>query len=78
MSEFIPMEPMAPVASEHLQNGNLVYIWGADLVSGGRKIIAYDKAVETSGGWVLLEDGTVQEMTSEAFASAPKAGKKTS
>lgn len=75
MSEFIPLEPMAPVAAEHLQSGKLVYIWGAGLVKGGSKVIAYEKAVESAGGWVLLEDGTVKEMTSEQFAAAPKAGK---
>ncbi len=74
MSEFIPNEPMAPIASEYLQNGKLVYFWGAGLVKGGQRIIAYDKSVESSSGWVLLEDGTVKEMTSEAFAAAPKAG----
>lgn len=75
MAEFLPREPMAPIASEYLQNGKLVYIWGSGLSPDGQKIIAYEKAVETTGGWVLLENGTVEKMSSEAFSAAPKAGK---
>jgi hypothetical protein len=75
MAEFLPREPMAPIAAEYLQNGKLVYFWGAGLSPDGQKIIAYEKAAETSGGWVLLENGTVQQMTSEAFSAAPKASK---
>lgn len=73
LAEFIPLEPMAPVASEYLQNGKLVYFWGTGLNKSGNKIIAYEKDVETESGWVLLEDGTVQKMTSAVFSSAPKA-----
>lgn len=73
LAEFLPREPMAPVAAEHLQSGRMVYVWGAGLVKDGQRIIAYDKEVETSRGWVLLENGTVQEMTSATFAAAPKA-----
>lgn len=77
LAEFLPREPMAPVAAEHLQTGRMVYFWGAGLVQGGQRIIAYDKDVETSRGWVLLENGTVREMTTAEFAAAPKASSPT-
>jgi len=76
LAEFLPLEPMAPMSAEFLKNGKLVYFWGAGLKTGGQSIVAYEKDVETSGGWVLLEDGSVKKLTSEQFSTAPKAGKK--
>jgi len=73
LAEFTPLEPMAPVAAEYIQNGQLVYIWGADLADGGERIIAHQKGIEASGGWVLLESSKVLMMTAEEFAAAPKA-----
>jgi hypothetical protein len=74
MAEFTPLEPMAPVASEYIQNGQLIYFWGADLVEGGQRIIAHQKGAEASGGWALLESGEVVMMTAEDFSAAAKAG----
>jgi hypothetical protein len=73
MAEFMPLEPMAPVAGEYLHNGELVYFWGAGLVDGGESIIAHQKDAGASGGWVLLENGKVLYMSAEEFAAAPKA-----
>jgi hypothetical protein len=76
LEEFLPREPMAPVAAEYLQNGKLVYFWGTDLKAGGQSVVAYEKGTDSTGGWVLLEDGKVKKMTSEEFAKAPKPSKK--
>jgi len=73
LSEFIPLEPIAPVAAEYVINGQLVYVWGSDLVEGGNRIVAYEKGVETNGGWVLIENGEVKKMTAEEFKSSSKA-----
>jgi hypothetical protein len=73
MQEFMPREPMAPMAAEGLSKGELIYLWGADLRDGGESIIAYQKDAEANGGWVLLENGNVVRMTPEKFKSAPKA-----
>jgi hypothetical protein len=72
MAEFIPLEPMAPVAGEFLKNGSLVYFWGNGIGSGST-IIAHEKKVPTEGGWVLLQDGTVKKMSADEFKTAPKA-----
>jgi hypothetical protein len=76
LQEFLPYEPMAPMAAEPLKDGRLVYYWGAGLKTGGSAIIAYEKDAESKGGWVLLEDNSVKKLTSEQFATASKAGKK--
>ncbi|MFN6128715.1 MAG: hypothetical protein ACK6DC_15000 [Planctomycetota bacterium] len=73
MEEFMPREPMAPMAADSLNRGELIYFWGADLRDGGESIIAYQKDAEANGGWVLLENGKVIRMTPEKFKSAPKA-----
>lgn len=73
MEEFIPREPMAPMAAEGLSNGELVYLWGEDLRDGGESIIAFQKDAETNGGWVLLQNGNVLRMTPEKFKITPKA-----
>ncbi len=73
MQEFIPLEPMAPMASEGLANGELVYFWGTDLRDGGDRIIAHQKSADANGGWVLQESGKVVRMTQEEFQKAPKA-----
>jgi hypothetical protein len=38
-------------------------------------VVAYEKKVPTEGGHVLLQDGTVKQMTAAEFQSAPKAKK---
>ena len=38
-------------------------------------VLAYHKDVPASGGVVVMQDGSVKEMTAADFASAPKAGK---
>jgi hypothetical protein len=56
--------------------------WGvpmADTLEGpsptvSDKVLAYEKAVPESGGYVLLLDRRVVKMTAAEFASAPKAG----
>ena len=76
LAEFLPLEPMAPMSAEFIKDGKLVYFWGSGLKTGGQSIVAHEKGAEASGGWVLLEDGSVKKLTSEQFSAAPKAGKK--
>ena len=73
MAEFEPLEPMAPMASESLRNGKMVYLWGAGLADGGTAVVAYEKRAETESGWVLLQDGSVKQMTAAEFKASPKA-----
>lgn len=62
------------------QDGTVVVLWGAPLDAGASdKVIAYEKAVPDSGGYVLMQDGTtVKKMTADEFKSAPKAPGKAS
>src|SRR5262245_7935281 len=73
LAELEPVEPLIPLAGPLIRGGELVYLWGAEYVPGGKKVVAYQKKAEAEGGWVLLQDGTVQEMTASEFAGAARA-----
>lgn len=73
MAEFEPLEPMAPVAGPALKDGSIVYLWGAGYAESGKKVVAYEKKTPTEGGYVLLQNGTVEKMSADEFKSAPKA-----
>ena len=69
-------EPIYPTAHVGIVKKDIVYPWGVGLTSGGdagSTVLAYQKDVETKGGWALMQDGTVKELTAEQFKAAPKA-----
>ena len=75
MADLSPLEPAFPDAVRLLNTQECVYQWGAGL-SSGQAVLAHGKDVAAAGGPVLLQDGTVKEMTAAEFAAAPKAAKK--
>jgi len=74
-AELDPMDPMIPLAGPAIRSGEIVYYWGAGYAAGGSQVVAYEKKVPTEGGFVLLQDGSVKEMSASEFQSAPKAKK---
>ncbi|MCZ2342302.1 MAG: hypothetical protein LC104_10970 [Bacteroidales bacterium] len=76
LKDLLPYEPEYPGGYQCLALEECVYIWGAKLDASGTAIIAYEKATPTSGGAVLLQNGSVQKMTAEEFSAAPKANRK--
>lgn len=59
-----------------VESGEVVVVWGA-WVAGegggeGTGVVAYEKAAPDSGGAVLLQSGTVKQMTADEFRAAPK------
>jgi hypothetical protein len=72
-AELESVEPMLPTAGPMIREGTLVYLWGTAYAAGGDKVAAYEKKVPAEGGWVLLQNGTVKEMTDDEFKAAPKA-----
>ena len=75
MSELESIEPLIPGAGAAIRNGSIVYVWGTQYQAGSTSVLAYEKATPESGGYVLLQDGTVKQMTSAEFTAAPKAKK---
>lgn len=68
------VEPLIPMAVQQLRSGDIVYFWGKGLAEGNA-ILAHEKKAATDGGWVLLQDGTVKQLSADQFKAAPKAGK---
>lgn len=73
-------EPGFPLGYEAVKSGKIVVVWGAKMTieeGGGNvgtsDVVAYEKKVPAEGGLVLLQNGTVKQMTSDEFKSAPKA-----
>lgn len=68
-----------PLGYRAVQSGEVVVMWGAKIggegeaASGPKDVIAFEKKVPTDGGWVLLQNGTVKQMTADEFKAAPKA-----
>lgn len=75
LADLAEFEPMIPSASPALRNGEVVYLWGTGYVAKGTAIVAHEKKAPIEGGSVLLQDGTVKQMTAAEFAAAPKAKK---
>jgi hypothetical protein len=74
LADVEPIEPAFPGAYLGLVRGEVVYFWGKPLnPSGSATVLAYEKRAETDGGWVLMQDGKVRQMTAGEFQSAPKA-----
>ena len=79
VGELERVEPFVPQSATELRSGDLVYFWGASLSTEGNAantLLAHEKKVPTAGGWVLMQDGTVKEMTPQQFSASPKAKSK--
>jgi hypothetical protein len=77
-SELAAMEPSFPAAHLGVLNEQIVYQWGIGLSTGSGAsdaVLAYEKGADAKGGWVLLHDGTMKELTAAEFQAAPKARK---
>lgn len=71
-AEMAEYEASAPAATAALARGEIAYAWGSGL-TGGTAVVAHDAGAESAGGWVLLQDGTVKQMSADEFRSAAKA-----
>jgi hypothetical protein len=74
LAEFEQIEPMAPTAAPLVRSGEIVYLWGGGYAAGGTKVVAFEKKAETEGGLVLLQDGSVKQMSADELKAAPRAG----
>jgi hypothetical protein len=61
---------------DRVQQGEFVVAWGVGRSTApgpGLQVLVHEKKVPTDGGWVLLRNSTVKQMTAAEFAAAPKA-----
>jgi len=76
VADIEPIEPLFQGAYLGLVRGEIVYLWDTTIDPGGAdKVLAYEKAVESGSGWVLMQDGSLKTMEASQFKAAPKATK---
>lgn len=73
--DFARYEMLYSASYPKVRDGEIVLIYGAKIdPAKADTIIAYEKVVPESGGYVLMQDGaTVKKLTADEFKSAPKA-----
>lgn len=64
---------------EQIRTGQIIVFWDVPLnpdrsADSSDEVLAYFKDVPESGGFVLMKNRSVKNMTAEQFQSAPKAG----
>jgi len=65
-----------PVGHAAVLSKDYVVYWRVPVTTGSNTtVLAYQKDVPTKGGTVVMQDGSLKEMTAAEFAAAPKAGK---
>lgn len=63
-----------PLGHAAVMSREYLVVWRAPIsASGGGAVLAYHKDAPTAGGYVVMQDGTVKQMSAEEFKSAPKA-----
>src|SRR5262245_57295670 len=77
VADLSRMEQLYPRGYQAVKSGDVVVVWGAKMPGEGNPgtdaVIAYEKKTPTEGGYVLLQNGTVKEISADAFNSYPKA-----
>lgn len=81
-AELEVYEMTGPAGVSAVKNGDIVVQWEATLPDTSEEpgkvtsneVLAYQKEVPESGGYVLMLDRTVKKMSAEEFQAAPKAG----
>ena len=76
VQDIEPIEPLFQASYLGLVRGDIDYVWGTMIDPAGTdKVLAYEKAVESGSGWVLMQDGSLKTMDSTQFKAASKAAK---
>jgi hypothetical protein len=72
VQDLQPYDNAFPTGFAAIREEKVLVSWGA-ATAGSEGILAYEKKTPSDGGWVVLQGGTVKELTAEAFKAAPKA-----
>jgi hypothetical protein len=77
LDEFKKYGGAPPDVNQALGQGDIVVFWDVHIVKDMPKgaamtVLGYDKDVPAKGGWVLMGDASVKEMTAQEFAAAPR------
>ena len=73
LEDLTEKQAALPTAWGKIESGEYIVQWGAGVSGSGGAVLAYEKSAPDSGGLVLLQDGTVKQLTAAEFKAAPKA-----
>jgi hypothetical protein len=79
--DFAPYAEIMPEGFNALRTGDVVAIWGVRLEDlspeatgdSADEVLAYQKETPESGGYVLMKNRKIRQMTADEFKAAPKA-----
>lgn len=55
-----------------LRSNNYVVVWGINTDSQPDAVVAYEKNAATAGGWAVLANGTVKQVTADEIKAVKK------
>jgi hypothetical protein len=73
VKELASLENAYPAGFEQIRSAHVVVVWGGKPDKNATAVLAYEKNTPTEGGWVLLANGTIKQMTTDEFKATPKA-----
>jgi hypothetical protein len=73
LEDLVDHQAALPTAWGKIESGEYVVQWGASYSASGSGVLAYEKKAAESSGLVLLQNGTVKEMSAGEFKSTPLA-----
>lgn len=78
VADLSKMGSQFPTAYQGVKSGDIVVVWGTPMKGEGQgsggddKLVAYEKATPTEGGFVLLNSGVVNKVSASEFGGLPK------
>ncbi len=73
-ADYAKYEKLCPVGYQRLKSGEIVLIGAPLAADASDTVLAYEKEAPTSGGYVLMQDGsTIKKLSADEFKSAKKA-----
>ena len=76
LADMAALKDLYNIGYAAVEKGEVVVVWGTNVAGegggGGTGVVAYEKSAPDSGGAVLLQDGTVKNMSADEFRAAKR------
>jgi hypothetical protein len=73
LNEFKQSEAAYPQGFKALQEGDCVFVWSAytdSLANPAETVLAYEKDAPNQGGYAVMADGTIKQLTADELKAA--------
>jgi hypothetical protein len=77
LADLSGLKNLYNIGYKAVETGEIVVVWGTPVAGeggggGGTGVVAYEKSAADSSGAVLLQDGTVKQMSADEFRAAKR------